>query len=80
MKNLSGLSNLPPFTEVKLTYTCNKDLELKHIYVDETFTATKEGVPVPAETHNVLDIYYFQGEAKTIPASNESIDYKILEE
>ncbi len=80
MKNLSGLSNLPPFTEVKLTYTCNKDLELKHIYVDETFTATKEGVPVPAETHNVLDIYYYQGVAKTIPAINESIDYKIPED
>ena len=80
MLNLSGLSNLPPFDYVKLAYTFNSNLELKHVYVDETFTATKEGVPVPAETHNLLDVYYYQGEPIAIPTSNESIDYSILED
>lgn len=80
MKNLSGLSNLPPFSEVKLTYTFSKDLILKHLLADETYTATKEGVPVPAETHDIIDYYYHAGEEKAIPASNESIDYKIQED
>ena len=80
MKNLSGLSNPPPFSEVKLTYTFSKDLVLKHLNVDETYTATKEGVPVPAETHDIIDYYYHSGEQKDIPTSSESIDYKILED
>ena len=77
MKNISGLSNLPPFDEVKLTYTLTKDLDLKHLSVDETYTATKEGIPVPAETHNVIENYYYPNEVKAIPSSNEYIDYKI---
>ena len=80
MKNLSGLSNLPPFSEVKLTYTFSKDLILKHLYVDETYTATKEGVPVPAETHDIIDTYYHAGEEMNIPAYNESINYGIQED
>ena len=80
MKNISGLSNLPPFSEVKLTYTFSKDLDLKHLSVDETYTATKEGIPVPAETHNIIEYYYHPGEVKDIPSSSESIDYKIQEE
>ena len=80
MKNLSGLSNLPPFSEVKLAYTFSKDLILKHLYVDETYTATKEGVPVPAETHDIIETYYHAGEIKEIPAYNESIDYGIQED
>lgn len=80
MKNISGLSNLPPFSEVKLTYTFSKDLDLKHLSVDETYTATKEGIPVPAETHNIIEYYYHQGEIRDIPSSSESIDYNIQEE
>ena len=79
MQNISGLSNLPPFDEVKLTYTFSKDLELKHLTVDETYTATKEGVPVPAETHNIIENYYYPNVQMPIPNSNESIDYRIQE-
>ncbi len=76
MLNLSGLSNLPPFEEVKLTYTLSKDLVLKHLSIDETFTATKEGIPVPAKTNNVLEYYYHVGEMK-IPSWNEEFDFSI---
>lgn len=77
MKNISGLANLPPFDDVKLTYTFDKDLTLAHMSVDENYTATKEGIPVAAPTHNVIENYYFPNVAKDIPASNEMIDYKI---
>lgn len=76
MLNLSGLSNLPPFEEVKLTYTLSKDLVLKHLSIDETFTATKEGIPVPAKTNNILEYYYHVGEMK-IPSWNEEFDFSI---
>lgn len=79
MKNISGLSNLPPFEEVKLTYTFTKDLMLKHLSVDETFTATKEGIPVPAKTQNKIENYYYPNEIMKIPASNEMINYSISE-
>lgn len=77
MLNLSGLSNLPPFEEVKLTYTLGKDLVLKHLSIDETFTATKEGIPVPAKTNNVIDIYYHADEYLKIPSWNEQFDFSI---
>ena len=80
MQNISGLSNLPPFDEVKLTYTFDKDLNLKHLTVDETFTATKEGIPVPAETNNKIETYYYPNARMDIPSSNESIDYRIQED
>ncbi|MDY6276788.1 MAG: hypothetical protein SPL75_04905, partial [Bacilli bacterium] len=76
MLNLSGLSNLPPFEEVKLTYTLSKDLVLKHLSIDETFTATKEGIPVPAKTNDILEYYYHVGEMK-IPSWNEEFDFSI---
>lgn len=80
MKNISGLSNLPPFSEVKLTYTFSKDkLMLKHLSVDETFTATKEGIPVPAKTQNKIETYYYPNEFKQIPSSSEMVDYSIKE-
>lgn len=78
MLNLSGLSNLPPFEEVKLTYTLSKDLVLKHLSIDETFTATKEGIPVPAKTNNVLE-YYYHAEKMEIPKWNELFDFSIKE-
>lgn len=79
MLNLSGLSNLPPFTEVHLTYTFSKDLVLSHLAIDETFTATKEGIPVPAKTNNIIDIYYFADQYLKIPTSEEPIDFEIKE-
>ena len=80
MQNISGLSNLPPFDEVKLTYTLDKDLNLKHLSVDETYTATKEGVPVPAETQNKIEYYYYPSVQKNIPSSSEQINYTIQED
>lgn len=79
MKNISGLSNLPPFSEVKLTYTFDKDLMLSHLSVDETFTATAEVALVPAKTHNVIENYYYPNVNKSIPSSSEPITYVIQE-
>lgn len=78
MMNISGLSNLPPFSEVKLEFTVDSNLNLKHMYVDETFTATKEGIPVPAKTRNIIDNYYHAGEQMDIPPISENIDYSAL--
>ena len=78
MKNISGLSNLPPFSEVKLQFAFNKDLKLRRMSVDETYVATKEGIPVPATTHNLIDTYYHPGEEMDIPLINEAIKYKEL--
>lgn len=78
MLNISGLSNLPPFDEVKLTFTLDSELNLEHLLVDETFTATKAGIPVPASTHNVIDYYYHVGEQMDIPTYSERIDYSAL--
>ena len=81
MLNLSGLSNLPPFSEVKLTYTFSKNLALTHISVDETFVATKAGIPVPATTNNVIEIYYYADQYYQIPDVNTLIPFsKIVEE
>lgn len=77
MKNLSGLSNLPPFSEVNLTFTFKNNLELKHLSIDETFTATKEGIPVPAKTNNVIEISYHYDSSLAIPKPNEPFNYKI---
>lgn len=78
MLNISGLSNLPPFSEVKLTFTVDKELNLKIMDVDETFTATKEGIPVPAKTHNLIKNYYHAGEQMLIPSINENLNYSAL--
>ena len=78
MKNISGLSNLPPFSEVKLTYTLGNDLTLKHLSVDETYTATKEGIPVPAKTHNTIEYYYFADGVMDIPDSKTAINYSAI--
>ena len=78
MMNMSGLSNLPPFTEVKLKFTVKSDLSLKHMSVDETFTATKEGIPVPAKTQNILDYYYFANQVMEIPSLDQSIDFSAI--
>lgn len=78
MKNISGLSNLPPFSEVKLTFTVANDLTLKRMLVDETYVATKEGIPVPATTHNIINNYYHAGAKMDIPTSDKSIDYSAL--
>ena len=79
MLNISGLANLPPFSEVKLQFTCTKDLELTHLKVDETYTATKDNIPVPAETHNIINYYYHVGTSIDIPDYQTPINYKIQE-
>ena len=78
MKNISGLSNLPPFTRVDQIYSFDKDLNLTHVKIDEDFTATKAGIPVAAKTNNRLDIYYYPDTFRKIPEYNEKVDYSIL--
>lgn len=80
MMNISGLSNLPPFETVNQVYTFSKDLVLKHIYIDEVFTATKAGIPVPARSNNKLDTYYYADAYLKIPDINEKFDYSIVKE
>ena len=80
MKNISGLSNLPPFEYVKQTYTFNKDMVLKHCYIDELFTATKAGIPVPAKSNNKLNNYYYADAYLKIPEIDEKFDYSIVKE
>ena len=79
MQNISGLSNYPPFTKVNHTYTFSKDMVLKKLYVDENYTATKEGIPVPAATHNTITYYYYAGGEREIPQINEPFDYTVEE-
>ena len=80
MKNISGLSNLPPFEDVNQTYTFDENMVLKHFFVDENFTATKAGIPVPAKTNNKLNTYYYADAYLKIPEYNEKFDYSIIEE
>ena len=80
MQHISGLSNLPPFEDVNLTYTLSDDLVLKHMFVDETYTATKEGIPVPAKTHNLIHNYYYADGVEDIPELNEPFDYTVRSE
>lgn len=79
MKMISGLSNLPPFSRVNLTYTFSKDLVLKKLYADENYTATKEGIPVAAATHNTITYYYHAGEIREIPDISTAFDYTVEE-
>ena len=80
MMNISGLSNLPPFDYVNQTYTFDKNLVLKHCYIDEQFTATKAGIPVPAKSINKLNNYYYADAYLKIPEINEKFDYSIVKE
>ncbi len=80
MKNISGLSNLPPFESVNQKYTFSSDLVLTHAYIDETFTATKAGIPVPAKSNNKLNNYYYADAYLKIPEINEKFDYSIVKE
>ena len=80
MMNISGLSNLPPFEYVNQTYTVDQNLVLKHAYIDELFTATKAGIPVPAKSNNKLNNYYYADAYLKIPEIDEKFDYSIVKE
>lgn len=73
MKNISGLNGLPSFENVDLTFSLNKDLRLKKLSIDENYTATK--FSIDAQTHGLVDIYYYSDEYIKIPELNETVTY-----
>lgn len=76
MKNISGLDKYPKFTNVKLKFTFNSDMELQHLYVDETYQAT---MGVTVDIHNMLDTYYFPNRKINIPEIDQPTDYSLVE-
>lgn len=75
MKNISNLDKYPKFSSVNLTFTFNKDLELQHLYTDETYQAT---MGVTVDIHNMLDTYYYPNTELKIPEINEPTDYSLI--
>ena len=75
MKNISGLDKYPKFASVNLTFTFNKNLELQHLYTDETYQAT---MGVTVDIHNMFDTYYYPNVELKIPTINEPTDYSLV--
>lgn len=73
MMSISGLDCLPTFQNVKLTFNLDKDLKLKKLSIDENYTAT---MIMEADTHGIVDIYYYSDEYVKIPELNEKVNYK----
>ena len=76
MKNISGLDKYPKFASVNLTFTFDKNLDLQHLYTDETYQAT---MGVTVDIHNMFDTYYFPNQEIKIPDINESTDYSLVD-
>ena len=75
MKNISGLDKYPKFASVNLTFTFDKNLDLQHLYTDETYQAT---MGVTVDIHNMFDTYYFPNQEIKIPETNEPTDYSLV--
>lgn len=75
MKNISNLDKYPKFSSVNLTFTFDKNLELQHLYTDETYQAT---MGVTVDIHNMLDTYYYPNTELKIPEINEPTDYSLI--
>ena len=75
MKNISGLDKYPKFDSVNLTFTFNENLELQHLYTDETYQAT---MGVTVDIHNMLDTYYYPNMELKIPEIDEPTDYSLI--
>ena len=76
MKNISGLDKYPKFANINLTFTFNENLELQHLYTDETYQAT---MGVTVDIHNMLNTYYFPNAELKIPEINEATDYSLVD-
>lgn len=76
MKNISNLDRYPVFKDMKVTYTLDKDLNLKKMHIDEHYTATKT---VEAKAHSIIDIYYYANDNIEIPGLNDPVIYKLGE-
>lgn len=72
MLNISGLDELPRFSDVTLTFTIDLDFRLQKLSIDENYTAK---MMVNAKTHGIVDIYYFADHYIKIPELNESVEY-----
>ena len=76
MKNISGLDKYPKFASVNLTFTFDNNLDLQHLYTDETYQAT---MGVTVDIHNMFNTYYFPNEELKIPEINEPTDYSLVD-
>ena len=72
MKNVSGLDRFPSFEYVKHTYTFASNMDIKHCYINEKYSAS---MGVTVNITNGFDIYYHPNEYIKIPKYNESLDY-----
>ena len=76
MKNISGLDKYPKFASVNLTFTFDNNLDLQHLYTDETYQAS---MGVTVDIHNMFDTYYFPNKELKIPEINEPTDYSLVD-
>jgi hypothetical protein len=74
MKNISNLDRLPSFSNLTHVYTFDKNMMLKHLYADETYSAS---MGISVTIHNTIDYYYYPNEYREIPQYNEKLDYSI---
>lgn len=72
MKVVSGLSDYPVFSNVNLTFTLDKELNLLKINTSEKYEVNKLGVHVSKGT--LEDIYYYD-EGTSIPSLNNPLTY-----
>lgn len=75
MKTISSLDSFPSFEFIKLTYTLDDTLNLKHITANEKYQATM-GMTVSIE--NTLEYEFFPNILWKIPEVNEDLSYSSL--
>ena len=74
MLNISGLDELPSFEYVNLKFTFTEDMMLKHLSVDEKYSA-KMGFKVSIT--NNIEYSYFPNQYMKIPSLNEKLNYSL---
>lgn len=75
MQTISGLDSLPTFEYIKLTYTLDSTLNLKHITCDEKYKAT---MGMTVDIANILEYDFFPNQYWKIPELNEDVSYSSL--
>ena len=74
MKNISNLDQRPVFDNVNLTFVVDKDMMLKTLHVNETYSAK---MTIEVSITNDIDTYYFPNEKMEIPSYQEKTNYSI---
>lgn len=74
MKNISNLDQRPVFESVFLTYEVDKDMMLKSLHIDESYTAK---MTITVSITNNIDTYYYPNKIMDIPSYNQNTNYSI---